>query len=40
MGKAAENMMAVLLANEIRDKGIAVGIFHPGYNKTDMVSVW
>jgi len=38
MSKAAANMMAVLLAQEVKDKGVAVGIFHPGFNKTGMTS--
>lgn len=38
MSKAAANMLSVLLANEVKNKGIAVGIFHPGFNKTDMTS--
>ena len=29
-------MMSVLLAQEVKEKGIAVGIFHPGFNKTGM----
>jgi NAD(P)-dependent dehydrogenase (short-subunit alcohol dehydrogenase family) len=36
MSKAAANMMAALLAQEVKSKGIAVGIFHPGFNKTGM----
>jgi NAD(P)-dependent dehydrogenase (short-subunit alcohol dehydrogenase family) len=36
MSKAAANMMAVLLSQELKGKGIAVGIFHPGFNKTGM----
>lgn len=36
MSKAAANMMSVLLAQEVKEKGIAVGIFHPGFNKTGM----
>jgi NAD(P)-dependent dehydrogenase (short-subunit alcohol dehydrogenase family) len=38
MSKAAANMAAMLLAMELRSKGIAVGIFHPGFNKTEMTS--
>jgi len=38
MSKAAANMMAMLLAQECKAKGIAVGIFHPGFNKTEMTS--
>ena len=36
MSKAAANMMSVLLAQELKSKGIAVFILHPGFNKTDM----
>lgn len=36
MSKAAANMMAVLLAQELKSAGIAVLILHPGFNKTDM----
>jgi len=36
MSKAAANMGSVLLAQELKKKGIAVGILHPGFNKTDM----
>lgn len=36
MSKAAANMMSVLLAQELKSNGIAVGILHPGFNKTDM----
>ena len=38
MSKAAANMMAALLAQEVKDKNIAVGIFHPGFNKTGMTA--
>ena len=38
MSKAAANMMAMLLAQEVKKKGIAVGIFHPGFNKTGMTA--
>lgn len=38
MSKAAANMMSVLLAQEFKDKKIAVGILHPGFNKTDMTA--
>lgn len=38
MSKAAANMMAMLLAQELKKKGIAVGIFHPGFNKTEMTA--
>lgn len=30
--------MAVLMAQEVKPKGIAVGILHPGFNKTGMTS--
>jgi len=36
MSKAAANMGSVLLAQELRKHGIAVGILHPGFNKTAM----
>lgn len=36
MSKAAANMMAVLLANELKTEGVSVSILHPGFNKTDM----
>jgi len=36
MSKAAANMMGVLLAQELKSKGICVTILHPGFNKTDM----
>ena len=36
MSKAAQNMMAVLMSQEVKPKGIAVGIVHPGFNKTGM----
>lgn len=29
-------MMAALLAQEVKGKGIVIGIFHPGFNKTGM----
>ena len=38
MSKAAANMMSVLLSQEFKDKNIAVGILHPGFNKTDMTA--
>lgn len=38
MSKAAANMMSVLLSQELRSKNIAVGILHPGFNKTDMTA--
>ena len=36
MSKAAANMMSVLLAQELKPKGIPVLILHPGFNKTEM----
>jgi len=36
MSKAAANMMAVLLALEVKKLGISVGILHPGFNRTEM----
>lgn len=30
--------MSVLLAQELKAKGIAVGILHPGFNKTEMTA--
>lgn len=38
MSKSAANMMSVLLAQEFKDKGISVGILHPGFNKTGMTA--
>ncbi|MDT8448902.1 MAG: SDR family oxidoreductase [Wenzhouxiangellaceae bacterium] len=36
MSKAAANMAGVCLAHELKDHGIAVGLLHPGYVRTDM----
>eukprot|EP00617_Octactis_speculum_P021070 CAMPEP_0185769160 /NCGR_PEP_ID=MMETSP1174-20130828/53408_1 /TAXON_ID=35687 /ORGANISM="Dictyocha speculum, Strain CCMP1381" /LENGTH=314 /DNA_ID=CAMNT_0028454129 /DNA_START=70 /DNA_END=1014 /DNA_ORIENTATION=+ len=36
MSRAACNIAGVLLAQELRSKGIAVGLLHPGFNKTGM----
>jgi NAD(P)-dependent dehydrogenase (short-subunit alcohol dehydrogenase family) len=36
MSKAAINIAAVSLAHEFRPRGIAVGLFHPGYVRTGM----
>lgn len=36
MSKAAANMMAKLLSQELKHKGILVSILHPGFNKTEM----
>ncbi len=38
MSKAALNIASVSLANDVKEKGIAVGIVHPGYVKTDMTN--
>jgi len=38
MSKAAVNMAGTSLAVDLKPKGIAVGLFHPGYVKTDMTS--
>ncbi|CAB9499449.1 Dehydrogenase/reductase SDR family member 7B [Seminavis robusta] len=38
MSKAAANMASVLLAQELKEKEIAVGILHPGFNKTEMTA--
>lgn len=36
MSKAAVNMAGTCLAIDLKPKGIAVGLLHPGYVKTDM----
>lgn len=36
MSKAALNMAGVSLAHDLRPRGIAVGIVHPGFVRTDM----
>jgi NAD(P)-dependent dehydrogenase (short-subunit alcohol dehydrogenase family) len=36
MSKAAVNSAGVSLAHELRDRGIAVGLLHPGYVRTGM----
>ncbi len=38
MSKAALNMAGVSLSHDLKDKGIAVAILHPGYVKTDMTN--
>uniref|UniRef100_A0A7S2PRN4 Short-chain dehydrogenase n=1 Tax=Leptocylindrus danicus TaxID=163516 RepID=A0A7S2PRN4_9STRA len=38
MSKSAANMMGMLLSQELKSKGIIVGILHPGFNKTDMTA--
>ncbi len=38
MSKAAVNMAGTSLAVDLKPKGIAVGLLHPGYVKTDMTS--
>jgi NAD(P)-dependent dehydrogenase (short-subunit alcohol dehydrogenase family) len=34
--KAAENMVGKLLSFDLRDKGVAVGMVHPGFIRTEM----
>jgi NAD(P)-dependent dehydrogenase (short-subunit alcohol dehydrogenase family) len=36
MSKAALNMAGVSLAHDLKPRGIAVGLVHPGYVRTDM----
>ncbi|HKL51407.1 MAG TPA: SDR family oxidoreductase [Wenzhouxiangellaceae bacterium] len=36
MSKAAVNMGGVSMAHELAERGIAVGLLHPGYVRTDM----
>ncbi len=36
MSKAAVNAAGVSLAHDLRDRGIAVGLFHPGFVHTEM----
>jgi NAD(P)-dependent dehydrogenase (short-subunit alcohol dehydrogenase family) len=38
MSKAALNAAGVSLARDLKDRGIAVAILHPGYVRTDMTS--
>ena len=38
MSKAALNIAGKSLSIDLRDRGIVVGLFHPGYVKTDMTS--
>merc|ERR1712166_269832 len=38
MSKASANMMGKLVANELRSKGVAVSILHPGFNRTGMTA--
>jgi len=38
MSKAALNIAAVSLAQDLAPKGIALGIYHPGYVQTEMVN--
>lgn len=37
MSKAALNIASVSLSHDLAERGIAVGIYHPGYVQTDMV---
>ena len=39
MSKAALNIASVSLAEDLRSKGVAVAILHPGYVKTDMTGM-
>ena len=32
-------MMGFLLSMQLKDKGIAIGVFHPGFNRTEMTKV-
>jgi NAD(P)-dependent dehydrogenase (short-subunit alcohol dehydrogenase family) len=36
MSKAAVNMAGVSLAQDLKERGIAVALLHPGFVKTDM----
>ena len=36
MSRAACNIAGVLLAQELKAKGVALGLLHPGFNKTEM----
>lgn len=38
MSKAAVNIAGVSLAHDLRDRGIAVAILHPGFVRTDMTN--
>ena len=38
MSKAALNMAGVSLAHDLKERGIAVAILHPGFVRTDMTS--
>jgi len=38
MSKAALNAAGVSMANDLKPKGIAVGVFHPGFVQTEMVN--
>jgi len=38
MSKCAANMGAVLLSQEFKKSGVAVGVLHPGFNKTEMTA--
>jgi NAD(P)-dependent dehydrogenase (short-subunit alcohol dehydrogenase family) len=38
MSKAAVNMAFVSLAHDLRPRGVAVGILHPGFVRTDMTA--
>jgi NAD(P)-dependent dehydrogenase (short-subunit alcohol dehydrogenase family) len=38
MSKAAVNMAAVSLAHDLKGRGIAVGVLHPGFVRTGMTA--
>ncbi|KAJ1459328.1 short-chain alcohol dehydrogenase with NAD or NADP as acceptor [Pelagophyceae sp. CCMP2097] len=38
MSRAACNIMAALLAQELKSKGVSVVLLHPGFNKTEMTA--
>jgi NAD(P)-dependent dehydrogenase (short-subunit alcohol dehydrogenase family) len=38
MSKCALNIASVSMAHDLKNKGIAVGILHPGFVQTDMVN--
>ena len=38
MSKTAVNMVGKALSNDLKEKGVQVGILHPGYVKTDMTA--
>ena len=36
MSRAACNIAGVLLSEELKSKGVAIVLLHPGFNRTDM----